>query len=319
MRKWKEGEYAKKTWSHFDEVTEHLQEIHQARSIEMRDMLVLKFGAKWDSWGTQMNKFWNSYTVDGWDVWSLCCFPHRLCTPSNQCHESWHNQLLKSRIPGMFKGSTEFVFEHALPQLIEMDALLIPSTLCYEVPAVPKGMFEKALWYVDHQKTHVKLTRDVLGEPALYFLVKDNDGEFKSLTAKHVEMYEEALQGVEDRRIVDEDHLRDVCSSLHYVSAYTDLYGLCECYANPGRWVCDCKGNKNYGICSHVLATNHILKGFNIRYELAEIGKSTIGSKVKGGGNRQRSEPALERMKARPADSSDEEEERIVEQGRQGK
>ena len=88
MRKWKEGEYAKKTWSHFDEVTEHLQEIHHARSIEMRDMLVLKFGAKWDSWGTQMNKFWNSYMVDGWDVWSLCCFPHRLCTPSNQCHES---------------------------------------------------------------------------------------------------------------------------------------------------------------------------------------------------------------------------------------
>ena len=147
--------------------------------------------------------------------------------------------------------------EEALPQLIEMDALLIPSTLCYEVPAVPKGMFEKALWYVDHQKTHVKLTRDVLGEPALYFLAKDS--EFKSLTAKHMEMYEEALQGVEDRRIVDEDHLRDVCSSLHYVSAYTDLYGLCECYANPGRWVCDCKGNKNYGICSHVLATDHIL------------------------------------------------------------
>ena len=104
------------------------------------------------------------------------------------------------------------------------------------------------------------------------------------------------------------------------MSACTDLYGLCECYANPGRWVCDCKGNKNYGICSHVLATNHILKGFNIRYELAEIGKSTIGTKKdKGGGNRKAVEPALKRMTTRPPDSSDEEEERIIEQGRQGK
>ena len=97
------------------------------------------------------------------------------------------------------------------------------------------------------------------------------------------------------------------------------MEGLCECYANPGRWVCDCKGNKNYGICSHVLATNHILKGFNIRYELAEIGKSKIGTKKGPGGNHQSVEPALKRMKARPADSSDEEEERILEQGRQGK
>ena len=37
------------------------------------------------------------------------------------------------------------------------------------------------------------------------------------------------------------------------------------------------------------------------------------------GGNRKAVEPALERMRARPADSSDEEEERILEQGRQGK
>ena len=64
---------------------------------------------------------------------------------------------------------------------------------------------------------------------------------------------------------------------------------------------------------------NHILQGFNIRKELAEIGKSKIGSKDKGGGNRQRSEPALQRMPARVPDSSDEEEERILEQGRQGK
>ena len=146
-----------------------------------------------------------------------------------------------------------------------------------------------------------------------------SDEALKSLTAKHVEMYEEALPGVEDRRIVDEDHLREVCSSIHYVSACTDLYGLCECYANPGRWVCDCKGNKNYGICSHVLATNHILKGFNIRKELTEIGKSKSGTKNGQDGNRKAVEPALKRMAARPADSSDEEEERILEQGRQGK
>ena len=46
------------------------------------------------------------------------------------------------------------LISESIPQLIEMDAINIPSVLCFHVPAVPKKMMLKALWYVDHQKTH---------------------------------------------------------------------------------------------------------------------------------------------------------------------
>ena len=55
----------------------------------------------------------------------------------------------------MFRGSTEFVFKETLPQLIEMDAIQMRSQLGFDVPAVPKKMILKALWYVDHQDTHM--------------------------------------------------------------------------------------------------------------------------------------------------------------------
>ena len=57
----------------------------------------------------------------------------------------------------MMRGSTENLFEVTLPQLIEMDAIQIPTELGFHVPAIPKGMIEKALWYVDHRETHVWL------------------------------------------------------------------------------------------------------------------------------------------------------------------
>ena len=42
------------------------------------------------------------------------------------------------------------LISESIPQLIEMDAINIPSVLCFHVPAVPKKMMLKALWYVDH-------------------------------------------------------------------------------------------------------------------------------------------------------------------------
>ena len=55
--------------------------------------------------------------------------------------------------------------------------------------------------------------------------------------------------------------------------------GACprESDLNPGKFNCPhCKGFKQYGICSHVLAINHILMAINLRRELMEIGKSTM-------------------------------------------
>ena len=99
-----------------------------------------------------------------------------------------------------------------------------------------------------------------------------------------------------------------------------------ECDLNPRRLDCMyCKGFKGVGICSHVLAINHILKEINLRREVMEIGASSsrkdtrhIG-KNSGGGNRKAPIPALTRAPARDADSSDEEQERLLELGENGR
>ena len=63
IRKWGEGEYCSKLWEHYEEVKGHLHAIHHACTAEMRDLLMMKFGELWDSWGHQMDKFWTSYCV----------------------------------------------------------------------------------------------------------------------------------------------------------------------------------------------------------------------------------------------------------------
>ena len=73
----------------------------------------------------------------------------------------------------MFKASTAFVVNKTLPQLALMDGLAIPNVLNFEVTMVPTPMMEKALWYVEHQDTHIKITKDrnvpncvyILGNP----------------------------------------------------------------------------------------------------------------------------------------------------------
>ena len=85
---------------------------------------------------------------------------------------------------------------------------------------------------------------------------------------------------------------------------------------NPFELDCmHCKGFKSYGICSHVLAVNHMLKKVNLRRELMEIGQGVH----KKGGNRKKNVPALTRAPTQQPDSSDEEAERLLELGEQGK
>ena len=88
------------------------------------------------------------------------------------------------------------------------------------------------------------------------------------------------------------------------------------CEGNPAQYVCGCKGCKAYGICSHILAISHILKIYNVRHQLVSIGKRAAKT---AGGNTLKPPPALTRARPREPDSSDEEEERLLELGRQGK
>ena len=95
-RKFSEGEYTKKTWAHFDEVKAQLQNIHLAHSAEMRDALICEYSTMWDEWGDKaMNKFWDTYCINGWDCWSIGLFDCMLMTPSQQAQESWHKQILR--------------------------------------------------------------------------------------------------------------------------------------------------------------------------------------------------------------------------------
>ena len=57
-------------------------------------------------------------------------------------------------------------------------------------------MIEKALWYVDHQDTHVHIYEWEGGDYGYYVLRKDSPGGVKKLTKRHIEMYEKRMRGV---------------------------------------------------------------------------------------------------------------------------
>ena len=157
-RKFGEGrEYMKKNDPNFEAAEEHIRGIHYAKTAEMKDLFIQEAGKIWDRWSDNNRKFWNSYCTSGWDCWSLgdfSCIP--LCTPSQQAHESWHKQVLTSKIPGMFKGSTEHVISVAFPQLLTVDGLYLPDELLMSVPYIPMKMLEKAVVYVDQRMTRVR-------------------------------------------------------------------------------------------------------------------------------------------------------------------
>ena len=68
------------------------------------------------------------------------------------------------------------------------------------------------------------------------------------------------------------------------------------------------------GICSHVLACNHILKKFNVRYQLMQLSKK---KKTNNRGYTKGVRPALTREE--PEDSSDEEQQELLRLGLEGK
>lgn len=62
-----------------------------------------------------------------------------------------HKQLLKTRIPGMFKDSTEHVMHVALPKLVRMDDAHIQEKLLFDLAGTSKAMLEKARCYSKQQ------------------------------------------------------------------------------------------------------------------------------------------------------------------------
>ena len=152
-----------------------------------------------------------------------------------------------------------------------------------------------------------------------YVLRKGMGPGLEKITKRLVEMYISAFQGKKDHRVKDMAHLTDTALSLHILSPMDPTFKVPACEYNPAELDCvTCKGFKNYGVCSHVLAINHQLKLINLRRELMEIGESAAAKKAGNHGNRAKPIPALTRAPTRQPDSSDEEEERLLALGAQG-
>ena len=145
---------------------------------------------------------------------------------------------------------------------------------------VPKAMMQKALWYVEHQATHVHVKKLDDGAFIYYFLRKDHDAA-DAISKTLVQAYEDTMCGKWPKRAACLDGLLDLTQCLHRVEESDDKWGCVECEMNPLKLVCSCKSCKGYGICSHILAVNHILREYNVRYELHQIGKRA--AKYSGG------------------------------------
>jgi hypothetical protein len=319
-RKFQEGEYVSTTWEHFDEAKGDLYALHLARSPEMWDLLVAECGKRWDKWGGgKMNTFWNSNCIAPWSNWHMGRADVVFCTPSQNAQESWHRDILRSKIPGMFRGSTETVFMTALPQLIIMDGIFMPTVLPFSVPAIPKAMLVKALYYINNQETHVRIFQEERADQYSYYVLKkDNEYGAKNITSKLIELFEAARGGVKDTRIKDHATLLAVCDALHVVGPPADGQSVLPCEGNPCGFDCKaCKAFKQVGICSHVLTINHMLLRFNVRFQLKAI--QTNALKKAGQRGSRKLVPALQRAPHVEPDSSDEEAERLELLGQQGK
>ena len=181
-------------------------------------------------------------------------------------------------------------------------------------------MMQNALWYVTNQATHVEAFEMADGVPAFYVMSRSNAGGAKRFTKKHHEMFQRAMLGELDSRIKDLASLIQVCQSVHIVCTPADGYEVLTCDGNPCKYEClACKTFKGVGICSHVLAINHILQKFNLRYELKQLQTRASKKQAAKGGNTKRPLPALQRAPVAQPDSSDEEDEAHLALGEQGK
>ena len=128
------------------------------------------------------------------------------------------------------------------------------------------------------------------------------------------------MAGEVDHRVKDLDHLIEVCQLLHVVCEPADGYEVLRCEGNPAGYEClGCKSFKGVGICSHVLALNHILTRYNVRYELKQLQTSASKKKAYGTHGAKKPLPALQCYVEPELDSSDEEEAALLALAAQGR
>lgn len=291
-RKLGEGAFCSKKHPLYEVLPDHFTAIHLAQSPQMRELLLREIGKQWDALPEKWNlrSFWNEYCVEPWNNWSLCSFDCMLCTPSQQAQESWHRSILQSKIPGMFKGSTEHVMQVSLPELIDMDATYIPDNLLFHVSRVPQKILDQAMCYVPYQTRciHVQTENVAPNEVFTFFILREKPFDYRLIVK-----YQSMLKGVMPTRSNKLSKLIDILFSVHVVQFDKDVPGrrAVPCDLNPACLVCSCKYSRNVGICAHILLINHWLG--NIKLE--ELCGSLVGEKRKRGGFNKGTRPALSR------------------------
>ena len=175
------------------------------------------------------------------------------------------------------------------------------------MPGVPKGVLEKALWYVRHRTSHIHIAKEADGSFIYYVLRKDNDVGLKKIGKIALQQYVDACNGKKASHLKTFEQFAHVCFSMHFLRYADADDGVPKCEWNPANLTCPtCKGFRNWGICSHVIAINHILDKIDLEDQLKELG----GPRKKGGFNKG-VRPALIREKE-AADSSDEEDQPLA-------
>jgi len=156
-------------------------------------------------------------------------------------------------------------------------------------------MMEKAMWYVNHQRTHIQISRDVDGGFLYYFLREDNPLKITKISAHYIKQYDKLCLGHLPAN-TSFYHMVDICFSFHQVVSVIEPWGVPACSMNPAQFDCPtCKGFKSYGICSHVLAINHILEQIDVGHQL-----KALHQKTRKGGNRKQTRPAMVLQEALP-------------------
>jgi hypothetical protein len=181
-----------------------------------------------------------------------------------------------------------------------MDGIFMPTVLPFSVPAIPKAMLVKALYYINNQETHVRIFQEERADQYSYYVLKkDNEYGAKTITPKLIELFEAARGGEKDTRIKDHATLLAVCDALHVVGPPADGQSVLPCEGNPCGFDCKaCKAFKQVGICSHVLTINHMLTRFNVRFQLKAIQTNALLKKARG------SWGTIERHRCQPFNAS---------------
>ena len=172
---------------------------------------------------------------------------------------------------------------------------------------MPKAVLEKALWYVRHRTSHIQIAKEPDGSFIYYVLRKDNQVGLKKIGKIALQQYVDACNGKKASHLKTFEQFAHVCLSMHFLRYADADDGVPKCEWNPANLSCPtCKGFRNWGCCSHVVAINHILDKIDLEDQLKEL-----GGPRKQGGFRTGVRPALVKEKE-VVDSSDEEDEPLA-------